>query len=75
MPHHYDTCDGTIEGLHLPLSAWKVLDRENIQTIAQLSAVAGQLERFEGIGLKTAQAIRMELDRVAVPGEQTSCEG
>ena len=29
------------------------------------------LERFDGIGSKTAQAIRLELDRVAAPGEQT----
>ena len=75
MPRHFETCGGPIEGLYVPRLAWDVFDRENIQTIDQLRAVAGQLERFDGIGSKTAQAIRLELDRVAAPGEQTSGEG
>jgi hypothetical protein len=75
MSHHYETCRGTIEGLYLPCPAWEVLHRENIGTIGQLRAVAGQLERFDGIRSKTAQAIRLELDRVAAPGEQQFEEG
>jgi hypothetical protein len=75
MSYQYETCEGTLEGLYLPCLAWSVLRREDIQTIDQLRAVAGQLERFDGIGSKTAQAIRRELDRVAAPGEQTSGEG
>ena len=72
---HYETCEGPIEGLYLPCLAWDVLRRENIQTIGELRAVAGQLERFDGIGPKTAQAIRLELNRLAAPGEQPSGEG
>lgn len=75
MSHPYQTCEGTIEGLYLPQLAWEVLQRERIETINQLRAVGGQLERFEGIGSKTALAIRLELNRVAAPGEQTSAEG
>ena len=75
MPRHFQPCRGPIEGLHVPQLAWDVFHRENIQTIDQLRAVVGQLERFDGIGSKTAQAIRLELDRVAAPGEQTSGEG
>jgi Holliday junction resolvasome RuvABC DNA-binding subunit len=75
MSHHYETCEGILEGLYLPCLAWDVLRREDIQTIDQLRAIAGQLERFVGIGSKTAQAIRLELDRIAAPGEQTSGEG
>jgi hypothetical protein len=75
LSYPYDTYEGPIGGLYLPLIAWKMLHRENIRTIGQLRAIAGQLERFEGFGSKTAQAIRLELDRVAAPGEQTSGEG
>jgi Holliday junction resolvasome RuvABC DNA-binding subunit len=75
MSYQYETCEGPLEGLFLPCFAWAVLRREDIHTIGQLRAVAGQLERFDGIGSKTAQAIRVELDRVAPPGEQTFGEG
>jgi hypothetical protein len=75
MFHHYQSCEGTIKGLYLPQHAWVALERENIRTIDQLRTVAGRLERFDGIGPKTAQAIRLELDRVAALGEQTFDEG
>ena len=75
MPRHFETCGGPIEGLYVPRLAWDVFDRENIQTIDQLRAVAGRLERFEGIGPITARVIRQELDRVAAPGEQISGDG
>ena len=75
MPRHFGTCEGPIEGLYLPQLAWDVFHRENIQTIDQLRAVAGQLERFEGFGPITVRAIRQELDRVAAPGEQIHGDG
>jgi hypothetical protein len=75
MSHHYETYAGTLEGLYLPYLAWEVLHRENIGTIGQLRAVAGQLERFDGIGSKTAEAIRLELDRIAAPGEHIFGQG
>ena len=75
MPRHFQSCAGPIEGLYLPQLAWDVFHRENIQTIDQLRAVAGQLERFEGLGPITMQAIRQEFDRVAAPGEQISGDG
>ena len=76
MPRHFETCAGPIEGLYVPRLAWDVFDRENIQTIDQLRAVAGQLERFEGIGPhNSTETIRQELDRVAAPGEQIFGDG
>jgi len=75
MSQAYEACAGPIQGLYLPQRAWEVLHREHVQTLDRLQAVAGQLERFEGIGSKTAQAIRQELDRVAPPGEQLFAEG
>jgi hypothetical protein len=72
---HYETCEGPIEGLFLPRLAWDVLRRENIRTIGELRAVAGQLERFDGIGPITAQVIRLELNRLAAPEEQPSGDG
>jgi hypothetical protein len=75
MFHPYETSEGTIEGLYLPLLAWDVFHRENIRTSDQLRAVVGQLEQFDGIGPITARVIRQELDRVAAPGEQLSGDG
>jgi Holliday junction resolvasome RuvABC DNA-binding subunit len=75
MSYAYETCEGHIGGLYLPLIAWKVLHRENIRTVGRLREVAGRLERFEGIGSKTAQAIRLELNRVARAGEPTYDDG
>jgi hypothetical protein len=65
MRRHDETRPGPIKGLRLPPNAWYVLRRENIRTIHQLRAIAGRIERFEGIGAKTAQAIRAELSRTA----------
>jgi hypothetical protein len=59
----------------LPQLARDVFLRENIQTVAQLRAVAGQLKRFEGFGPITVRVIRQELDRVAASGEQTFDDG
>jgi hypothetical protein len=64
--HAYESCHGPIEGLHLPLRAWAVLRRENIVTLKRLKAVAYRIERFTGVGVKTAQAVRAELARVAL---------
>jgi hypothetical protein len=75
MPRHFQPCEGPIEGLYVPQLAWDVFHRENIQTIDQLRAVAGQLEQFDSIGPITARVIRQELDRVAAPGEQLSGDG
>jgi hypothetical protein len=62
----YEDCEGPIRGLRLPLNAWIVLDRENITTLPQLTAIADRIERLSGIGAKTAQAIRDELGRLAL---------
>jgi hypothetical protein len=72
MPHFYDTCAGPIEGLCLPLLAWDVLHRENIDTINQLRAKADQLEQLDGIGSRMAHIIRQELARATAPEEQMS---
>jgi hypothetical protein len=58
---------GPIRGLRLPHNAWLVLHRENITTIDELRAVADNLKGFDGIGPKTARAIRAELTRVVSP--------
>ena len=72
MPHFYDTCAGPIEGLYLPPIAWEVLRRENIQTLDQLRANAGQLEQFDGISDRMAELIRLALVYVAPFEEQTA---
>jgi endonuclease III len=41
------------------------LEDEGITTIDQLKAVADQLERLPGIGMKTARIIRDEITRVS----------
>ena len=61
----FDECKGPIQGLRLPLNAWRALERENITTLAQLNAAADRIEWVAGIGVKTAFAIRAELGRVA----------
>jgi hypothetical protein len=72
MPHIYDTCAGPIEGLYLPLMAWDVLHKENIQTMDQLRANADWLEQFDGMSVRMAQVIRLALAYVAPFEEQTS---
>jgi len=67
----FEDCEGPIRGLRLPLNAWNVLDRENIRTLDQLSAIADRLERLPGIGAKTALAIRIELGRIALLDPQS----
>ena len=54
----------------MPRLAWDVFQRENIQTIDQLKAVADQLEGFDGFGPITVRVIRQELDRVAAAGDR-----
>jgi hypothetical protein len=61
----FDDCEGPIRGLRLPLNAWNMLDRENITTLPQLTAIADRIERLPGVGAKTALAIRAELGRIA----------
>ena len=66
MPSHFDDrWGGPIRGLRLPLTAWTSLKDEGITTIDQLKAVADQLERLPGIGMKTARIIRDEITRVS----------
>jgi hypothetical protein len=75
MPHFYDTCAGSIEGLYLPLIAWEVMRRENIQTLDQLRENADRLEQFDGISVRMAQVIRLALAYVAPFEEQISSIG
>jgi hypothetical protein len=39
-------------------------------TLNRLKAVAPRIEQFTGVGVKTAQAVRVELARVALLEEQ-----
>ncbi len=71
MPRFYDTCAGPIGGLYLPPLAWDVLQREKIQTLEQLMAMADGLEQVVGIESRLAEVIREALARVAPPEEQT----
>jgi hypothetical protein len=75
MSRSYETYEGPIGGLYLPSTAWEALRRENIGNIDQLKAIVGWLELFDGIELKTAQVIRLELARMAPPEGHTSGEG
>jgi hypothetical protein len=64
--HPNEPVSGPIAGLHLPRRAWTVLERENLTTLDQLTAVADGMERvIPGLGRKTARTIRAELARVA----------
>ncbi len=63
--HPNEPVSGPIAGLRLPRYAWAVLERENITTVDQLKAVAGEMEQMvHGVGCKTAQIIRAELVRI-----------
>jgi DNA-directed RNA polymerase alpha subunit len=66
----YQRYEGPISGLRLPLKTWEVLRRQNITTIGALRAAADRIQRFEGIGPKSAQLIREEIVRVTAPKEQ-----
>jgi endonuclease III len=57
---------GPIRGLHLPQNAWQALQNAEIRTLDELKAVAVRIEQLSGVGPKTAQVIRAELDRVAL---------
>ncbi len=72
MSHRYQAFEGPLAGLYLPFNAWGALHRENIRTLDQLRASVDRLERFDGIGPKTAQVIKLELARVAPLEEQPS---
>ena len=68
MPNLFEgRWEGPISGLHLPLTVWNTLSDEGITTIDQLRAVADQLERLPGIGVKMARVTREELARASVP--------
>jgi hypothetical protein len=62
----YELVVGPIQGLRLPLHAWRVLREANITTLDQLRAVAPKFERLPGVGPATARVIRAELARVTV---------
>ena len=57
---------GHIRGLHLPQNAWQALQNAEIRTLDELKAVAVRIEQLPGVGPKTAQVIKAELDRVAL---------
>ena len=65
----HDVCEGPIEGLRLPLSARGVLDRAGITTLDQLRAQVDRIQRFDGIGPKTARLLQQELARVSSDAE------
>lgn len=68
MPNHFsERWGGPIRGLRLPLTVWNTLRDEGITTIDQLRAVADQLERLPGIGVKMGRVIREELGRASTP--------
>jgi hypothetical protein len=57
--------DGPIPGLRLPRNAWLALERAGITTLDQLTAVVDRIEHVAaGIGPKSAQSIRAEVDRL-----------
>jgi hypothetical protein len=60
---------GPIKDLHLPLSAWVALDRAGITTLDQLRAQADRIQRFDGVGPKTALLLQQELARVSPAAE------
>ena len=65
----HDVSDGPIGGLRLPLSAWAALDRAGITTLDQLRAQVHRIQRFDGVGPKTALLLKQELARVGPAAE------
>ena len=65
----HDVCEGPIQGLRLPLIAWGALDRAGITTLDQLRAQVNGIQRFDGIGPKTARLLQQELARVSPNAE------
>lgn len=62
-------CKGPIPGLRLPQYTWHKLENENVTTISELLAIADRIEALvPGIGPKSADAIRAELDRIVRQG-------
>jgi hypothetical protein len=61
----FEACEGPIGGLRLPLNAWVALEHANITTLEQLKAVADRIEGIRGIGPRTADAVKAELERLA----------
>jgi hypothetical protein len=64
-----DVGEGPIGGLRLPHSAWAALDRAGITTLDQLTAQVDQIQRFDGIGPKTALLLKQELARISPSAE------
>jgi hypothetical protein len=65
MPNaRWERMGGPIRGLRLPFDAWEALRGEGITTLGRLRAMADQIHTLPGIGPKTAQLIREELERV-----------
>jgi len=65
MPQFHEICSGHIPKLRLPFSTWRALAQDQILTLAQLIAVADDIEKSPGIGTRSAQLIRLELARIA----------
>src|SRR5215213_2146178 len=68
----FEVCEGPIRGLRLPLNAWNVLDRENITTLPQLTAIADRIERLPGVGAGPGQPWRSEPSLVVLPSLASS---
>jgi hypothetical protein len=64
-----DVGEGPIGGLRLPFSAWAALDRAGITTLDQLRAQVDRIQRFDGVGPKTALLLKQELARVGPAAE------
>jgi hypothetical protein len=57
--------DDPFDGLRLPMSAWRALERAQITTLDQLKAIAPRIETVPGIDPESAQIIKDRLDRMA----------
>jgi hypothetical protein len=57
--------DDPFDGLLLPMSAWKALEKAKISSLEQLKTIAPRLEQIRGMAPGTAQIIKDRLDRLA----------
>jgi hypothetical protein len=57
--------DDPFDGLLLPMSAWKALEKAKISSLEQLKTIAPRLDQIRGMDPESAQIIKDRLDRWA----------
>jgi hypothetical protein len=64
-PRRNKPSDDPFDGLRLPMSAWRALEKAQITTLDQLTAVVAWIESVPGIDPESADIIKDRLHRMA----------